>query len=347
MRRGVGRSRVGEFREQIAVNAAALNLGTRSRATVEPMELSTAVLVGAAEVCGAVFIVTVLVMWLSVRNVRLRPPSVRGLSEIEGPRYLDLVTESAQRCFEGLGFRRAGYLALQPTSFETADEIARLMMRNDETRTVAYLHVRSPFTEARPVGLAFDSFLADGSCFTTSDGPPTGPPLPYLRYSRALDHEAVYREHLAALAQLGLATGDVPATFEGLVAANVADVARLWQARRDQGLVVPAGDGAFRYGAWRALAAIPVAMFVLFKRTVLKVILGPRRNLSVQEQNPVALMLLPEIEAFLDQARRRQKEGAEVAARRFKESRSRTVLLWGSGIIAFVVVWRLLNHRPR
>lgn len=311
------------------------------------MELSTAVLVGAAEVCGVVFVVAVLVMWLSLLNVRFRPPRVRGLSETEGPRYLDLVTEAAQRRFEKLGFRRAGYLALQPTSFETSGEIARLMMRNEETRTVAYLQVRSPFTEARPVGLAFDSFLADGSCFTTSDGPATSPPLPWLRSSRAPDHEAVYREHLASAGQAGLATIDVPATFEALVAANVADAARLWQARRDQGLVVPAGDGAFRYGAWRALAAIPRAMFALIQRTILKVILGPRRHLPVERQDPVALLLLPEIEEFLDQTRHRQKEGAEVAARRFKESRSRTVLLWGSGILAFIVVWRLLNQRPR
>lgn len=82
-----------------------------------------------------------------IGNYRLGPPRIRGLAPGEEPRYLQLVTETARRRFEELGFRPAGYIATQSIMI-AEPEIFQLVMRNDETRTLAYFHVRRPFTEA-------------------------------------------------------------------------------------------------------------------------------------------------------------------------------------------------------
>ena len=104
----------------------------------------------------------------------------------EEPRYLELITEPARHRFEELGFRHAGYLATQPM-MQAEREIVQLVMRNDETRTLAYFYVRHPFAEARPSAVVFESFLPDGTVFATSARlmPIIGPQLPNRRRSRA------------------------------------------------------------------------------------------------------------------------------------------------------------------
>jgi hypothetical protein len=102
-----------------------------------------------------------------------------------------------------------------------------LVLRNDETRTLAYFHVRHPFTEARPSAVAFESFLPDGTVFGTSPGFRllAGAQLPNRRRSAADDDQAMYRDHLAALIRSGLAAIELPPTFEGLIALNINDAA--------------------------------------------------------------------------------------------------------------------------
>jgi hypothetical protein len=219
----------------------------------------TTLLVGGTGAFALLFVVVfLLLVWSQIRNLRLEPPRIRGLPEGEEPRYLALITEPAQRRFEELGFRRAGYLATQPI-VAAEPEIVQLVMRNDETHTLAYFHVRSPFTEARPSTVSFESFLADGRVFGTRERfiSMVGAPLPNRRRSPATDDQGVYHDHLAALARSGVTTMELPGTFAGLVALNVDDAARIWQSRLDQGVVVSEGGGGFRFAAWASLASIP------------------------------------------------------------------------------------------
>jgi hypothetical protein len=289
-------------------------------------------------------VVFLLVAWSSIRDVRLEPPRVRGLSEGEEPHYLELIVEPARRRFEELGFRRAGYLATQPI-VAAEPEVVQLVMRNDETRTLAYFHVRSPFTEERPSSASFESFLPDGGVFGTSDRFTSivGAPLPNRRRSPAIDDQGVYGDHLAALARSGVTTMDLPDAFAGLVALNVADVAWIWQSRLDQGVVVSEGGGGFRFAPWASLASIPR----LLSDQVRSAMVEARRRRSDRAQGPVVDARVPEIRHFLDDRSRRKKEAAAANANRFKMSRTRTVALWVAMVIAFTFVWRFLNHRPR
>ena len=133
-------------------------------------------------------------------------------------------------------------------------------MRNDETRTLAYLHVRTPFTVARPSTVAFESFLPDGTVFGTSARfmPGIGPRLPNRQRSAAADDEGIYRDHLACFVRSDLAAIELPATFEGLVALNVTDAAWIWRTRLEQGVVVPSRAGEFRFAHPPESAAPPL-----------------------------------------------------------------------------------------
>jgi hypothetical protein len=203
-----------------------------------------------------------IVFSLLMSNYRLAPPRVRGLAPGEEPRYLELVTEPAKRRFEALGFRQAGYMATQPM-MESEREVVQLVMRNDETRTLAYFHVRRPFTETRPSTIGFESFLPDGTVFGTSARfmAIIGPRLPNRRRAAADDDEAMYRDHLAALVRSGLAAIELPDSFQGLIALNVNDAAWIWRTRVEQRVVVEARAGGFRYARWASLASVPKILF--------------------------------------------------------------------------------------
>jgi hypothetical protein len=305
----------------------------------------TTVLVGGVGVLALLFVVVFLVLFSSsMRNLRLRVPRVRGLSDGEEPRYLELITEPARRRLEELGFRRAGYLATQPM-IEAEPEVVQLVMRNDETRTLAYLHARSPFTEARPAAVSFESFLPDGSVFGTRDRfiAIIGPPLPNRQRSPANDDQGVYRDHLAALARSGVATMELPATLEGLVALNVADVAWIWRSRLEQGVVVASRGGGFRFAGWASLASVPRILWSQLRSAIVE----SRRRRSDLAQGPVIDARAPEIRQFLDERNRRKKEATQAAESRLKMSRSRTAILWAAMVIGFTVCWRFLNHRSR
>jgi hypothetical protein len=289
-------------------------------------------------------VVFVLLFWSAIRNFRLGEPRVRGVRDGEAPRYLELATEPARRQFEELGFRRAGYLATKPM-LEAEAEVVQLVMRNDETRTLAYLHVRTPFTEARPAAVGFESFLSDGSVLGTRQGfiPGIGRPLPNRRRSSATDDEGVYRDHLAALAQSGLEATELPATFEGLVALNVADAAWVWRRKLEDGSVVAWRGGGFRIARWASLAYIPRLLLGQVRGRIAEA----QRRRSDQAPGPVVDAHLPEIRQFLDQRGRRTKEVAEAATKHFKMSRTRTAVLWVALVIGFMVFWQLLNRRLR
>ena len=80
-----------------------------------------------------IIVVFVVVLSSSIRNARLGPPCVRGLSREEEPRYLELATEPARRRLEALGFQRAGVIVTQPVG-RADPEIAQVVMRNDQER---------------------------------------------------------------------------------------------------------------------------------------------------------------------------------------------------------------------
>ena len=285
-----------------------------------------------------------LVFCVVIGNYRLGPPRVRGLSQGEEPRYLELITEPARRRLEELCFRRAGYMATQPM-IEAEREIVQLVMRNDETRTFAYLHVRHPFTEARPSTVGFESFLPDGTVFGTSARfmPIIGPRLPNRRRSAAADDQGIYRNHLAALIRSGLAPIELPATFEGLVALNVNDAAWIWRTRLEQGVVVASSAGGFRYARWASLVSVPQILLTQLANTIVEA----RRRLVDRAKGPVVDARAPEIRQFLEDGARRRKEAAEASSNKLKMSRTKTAILWVSMVIGFTVFWQLLNHRFR
>jgi hypothetical protein len=289
-------------------------------------------------------VVWVLVFWSLLRNFRLAPPRVRALSQGEQPRYLELVTERARGRFEELGFREAGYLATQPM-MEVEPEIVQLVMRNDETRTVAYLHARHPFTEARPSTVILESFLPGGSVLGTSGrfSSSVGAPLANRSRSPADDDQGIYRDHLAALARAGGAAIELPATFEGLVALAVAYAAWIWRTRLEQGVVVADREGGFRFARWASLASIP--------RLVVEQLRGARAEARRQrldrERGPAVDARAPEIRQFLDDRARRKKELSEAMTNRFKMSRARTATLWVALVIGFTITLRILHHAQR
>ena len=285
-----------------------------------------------------------LVLCVVIGNYRLGPPRVRALSQGEEPRYLELITEPARRRLEELGFRPAGYIATQPI-FQAEREIVQLVMRNDETRTLAYLHVRRPFTEARPSTVAFESFLPDGTVFGTSarSMPVIGPELPNRRRSAAGDDQGIYRDHLAALVRAGLAAIALPATFEGLVALNINDAAWIWRTRLEQGTVVAPRGGGFRYARWTSLVSVPLVLWTQFANAIVEA----RLRRVDRTKGPAVDAGVPEIRQFLDARARRTKEAAEAASAKLNMGRSKTVILWVSMVFAFVVFWQLLNHRFR
>lgn len=273
----------------------------------------------------------------------LAPPHVRGLAPGEEPRYLELITEPARRRFEKLGFRAAGYMATKPM-MESEREIVQLVMRNDETRTLAYFHVRTPFTESRPSSVAFESFLPDGSVFGTSARfhPVIGPRLPNRRRSAVDDDEGMYRDHLAALVRSGLAGIELPDTFEGLIALNVNDAAWIWRTRVEQG-VVTARDGGFRFARWAALASVPKILLAHLANAIIE---ARQRRLD-RAKSPVVDASVSEIRQFLEDRARRRREAAKASSRKLEMGRGKTVLLWISLVFGFVVMWQFLNHQRR
>ncbi len=280
--------------------------------------------------------------WASIRQMGLSPPRVSGLAPAEVPRYLELGTAPARQRLEELGFRVAGYLVTQPIQVDLAREVVSLVMRNDETRTAAYLRVRNPFSDARPVRLTFESFLSDGSIFSTVDGSLVafvawfGPERRHL--SSALDHEGMYRDHLAAVAGVGVATREVP-PFDGIVAENVAEAARLWRLQLDRGFVVASADGTFRHPAAKALFATPG----LIASTATAAMLERRRDKLAAAKGPFAPRAA-ELQAFLDERKGRAAIVGRAAAEHYTKGPAGNVLLVTVAIFAFVVVWQLLNR---
>jgi hypothetical protein len=273
---------------------------------------------------------------------RLGPPRVRGLSPGEAPRYIQLITEPAARRFEQLGFRRAGYMATQPI-MQAEPEVVQLVMRNDETRTLAYVSAGRPFSEAHPSMICFESFLPDGTLFGTSARfmPVIGPPLPNRRRSDADDDEGMYRDHLASFVRSGLAAIELPATFEGLVALSVNDAAWIWRTRLEQGVVVPSDAGGFRYARWASMLSVPKILWAQWAKAIVQV----WRRRSDRAKGPIVDASAPEIKQFLEDRARRQREALAATRAGFKTSRTRTAILWVSMVFGFVVFWQLLNHQ--
>ena len=304
----------------------------------------TLVVEGGGAIVGLFLVLWVLLMWSWNRSIQLAPPRVRGLSAQEEPRYLELITAPAQRRFEKLGFRRAGYLAVQPIGAEDP-EIAQLVMRNDDTHTLAYFHARAPLTAERPTTVSFESILPDGSPFGTRERIAfiVGPQLPNRRRSPAPDDESVYRDHLATLARSGLPTMELPASFDELVGLNELDASRLWQRRLREQVVVPARGPGYRYSRWHSLSCLPALLFLLLR---LKIEDARRRRLD-RARGPVVDLKAPEIQQFLAERARHKKEVAAAVSNKFKMSRTRTTLLWIAMTIGFTIMWQFLNHRPR
>jgi len=171
-----------------------------------------------------------------------------------------------------------------------------------------------------------------------------GPPLANRRRSDADDDRGIYRDHVAGLAQAGLAATVLPGTFEELVALNIADAAWIWRTRVEQGVVVVSErDGEFRYARWASLAAIPR----LLSEQLWRAILEARRRKSDRTLGVVVDARAPEIRQFIDDLARRKKEAADATAEHFKLSRGRTATLWMALVIGFTVFWQFLSHRPR
>ena len=277
-----------------------------------------------------------------IGKLRLAPPRVRGLAPGEEPRYLELITDPARRRCEELGFRRAGYLATQP-AVETEPEVVQLVMRNDETRTLAYFHVRHPFTEARPSTVSFESFLPDGTVFATLPGFTLriGARLPNHRPSAAEDDQGIYRDHLAALVRSGLATIELPASFEGLVALNINDAAWIWRTNLDRRVVVAAPAGGFRFARWATLASIPR----LVSSKLVNAIVEARRRRSDRTKGPVVDAHVPEIRDFLEERTRRRKEALKAVTGKPTGSPGKTIACWIALVSSFTVAWNLIDHQ--
>jgi hypothetical protein len=235
-------------------------------------------------------------------------------------------------------------MATQPIT-EADREVVQLVMRNDETRTLAYFHVRHPFTEARPSAVAFESFLPDGTvCGTSSRYAPLniGPRLPNHWRSAAEDDQGIYRDHLAALARSGLAAIELPATFEGLIVLNVNDAAWLWRTRLERRAVVVAPAGGFRFGRWATLASVPR---VLFLGKLVNAIVEARRRRSDRAKGPVVDARVPEIREFLEDRTRHWKDALKAASSRPKTSPGKTIMVWLALVGGFAVAWHFLNHQ--
>jgi len=306
---------------------------------------------GVAAVLGFVVSVFCGLVWSTLRHTRLAPPRVRQMAPGEAAGVLDLVVAPVRKRFEDLGFRVAGYIATQPMQVDLMDEIAELVMRNDETRTVATLHIRFPFTDARPIRVAFDSFLSDGSTFSTVDGSVVGLVAwfgpEHRQESAALDEEGLYQDHLAAIKARGAAVRDIP-SFDDIVVTNALDASRLWLLQIDRGLIRPSTDGSFRHPAAKSLfATVPLILRLLAARRL------ERRRDRLAEQRrprPSADPRPPEVQAFVDERTRRAKAAGQAAADRFNKGPGRVLLLIVA-IAAFIVTWRYLQrghtHMPR
>jgi hypothetical protein len=274
----------------------------------------------------------------------LSPPIVTGRSSAEAPRYLELATASTRQRLEELAFDVTGCMVTQPIQVDLSREVVVLVMRNDQSRTVAYLRVRNPFSDSRPVRVSFDSFLSNGSTFTTVDGSLVAFAAwsgPYRRHeSDALDAESMYRDHLAAVARTGVATREVP-PFDGIVAENVKDAARLWQLQLDRGFIVASADGTLRHPAGKALFGTPG----LLARMMAVAWLERRRDKLAQARGPAAPRAA-ELQTFLDERRDRAKIVGREAAERYTKGWGGRLLLGTVAVVTFIVVWRLLNHGP-
>jgi hypothetical protein len=283
-------------------------------------------------------------VWATIRQMGLSPPIVTGRSSAEVPRYLELATASTRQRLEGLGFHVTGCMVTQPIQVDLSREVASLVMRNDQSRAVAYLRVRSPFSDSRPVRVAFDSFLSNGSTFTTVDGSLVafcarfGPDRRHE--SDALDTESMYRDHLAAVARTGVAMREVP-PFDGIVAENVKDAARLWQLQLDRGFIVASADGTFRHPAAKALFETPAVLAKMLAVAGLE----RRRNKAAEAAGPAAARAA-ELQTFLDERKDRAKIVGREAAEHYTKGRGGRLLLWAVAVVTFIVVWRLLNHAP-
>src|SRR5215204_41306 len=98
-------------------------------------------------------------VWATIRQMGLSPPVVAGRSSAEAPHYLELATAATRHRLKELGFQVTGCMVTQPIQVDLSREVPALVMRNDQSRTAAYLAVRDPFSDSRPVRVSFDSFL--------------------------------------------------------------------------------------------------------------------------------------------------------------------------------------------
>ncbi len=248
---------------------------------------------------------------------------------------------------EELGFRVAGYLAVQPMQVELTDEIVQLLMRNDDTRTVANLYVRFPFTDARPLRVSCDSFLSDGHIFSTVDGAGVGLIAwfgpEHRQTSAALDEEGLYQDHLAAIRSRGLAVREIP-SFDDIIVANALEAARFWLHQVDSGLVQRSSNGSFRHPTAKALfGTVPLLLQALAAKR-----LENRRDRLAEEKRPrtSAAPRPPEVQAFIDKLSGQIKASGREAGNRFSKGPGR-VLTWAVAIVAFILTWRHLQQRHR
>jgi hypothetical protein len=299
----------------------------------------------AAAAVGLIAIIFLGAVWSTLRYARLAPPRVRALAPGESSRVLDLLVAPLRQRFEELGFRVAGYLAVQPMQLELTDEIVQLVMRNDETRTVASFHIRYPHTDARPVRLSCDSFLADGTTFSTVDGSVVGLIAwfgpEHRQQSAALEEEGLYQDHLAAIRLKGPAVREIP-SFDDIVVANALEAARFWLHQIDRGFVRRSSDGSFRHPAAKSLfATVPLLLRALAAKR-----LENRRDRVAERKRPrtSAAPRPPEVQAFIDKRAGQIKAAGRDAGDRFTKGPGR-VLVWIAAIVTFIVTWRHLQHR--
>ena len=302
---------------------------------------------GVAAVVGLFLLLFLGALWSMLRHARLAPPSVRGLAPGESFHVLDLAVAPTRRRFEELGFRVAGYVAVQPIHVELTDEVVQLLMRNDETRTVACLLIRDPFSDARPARVSFDSFLSDGSMFSTVDGSSVSlfdwRDPEHRQQSAAFDEEGLYKDHLAAIRLRGMAVREVP-SFDDIVVANALEAARLWVSQVDSGVVRQSSDGSFRHPAAKSL----FGMVPLLLRALASKRLENRRDRLAEQTRPrtTAAPRPPELHAFIEKRTGKVKTAAREASDRFHKG-PRRALLWIVAIATFIVTWRALQHRHR